>query len=41
MMEQSAKDKISHRWYMRPVLFVSDLQRALDFYVDKLGFEKE
>ena len=29
-----------HRWYTRPVLFVADLQRALRFYVDVLGFEK-
>ncbi len=30
-----------HRWYTRPVLFVSDVRRALDFYVGKLGFEKQ
>ena len=30
-----------HRWYARPVLFVSDVWRALDFYVGKLGFEKQ
>ncbi|WP_268244952.1 glyoxalase superfamily protein [Rhodanobacter panaciterrae] len=29
-----------HRWYSRPVLFVSDVNRALHFYVDMLGFEK-
>lgn len=29
-----------HRWYSRPVLFVSDLRRALHFYVDGLGFRK-
>src|SRR4051812_39014760 len=29
-----------HRWYMRPVLFVADLNRSIRFYVDKLGFEK-
>jgi catechol 2,3-dioxygenase-like lactoylglutathione lyase family enzyme len=29
-----------HRWYARPVLFVADVQRALHFYVDMLGFEK-
>ena len=29
-----------HRWYSRPVLFVADLNRALRFYVDQLGFEK-
>lgn len=28
-------------WYMRPVFFVSDLQRALGFYVGGLGFEKK
>jgi catechol 2,3-dioxygenase-like lactoylglutathione lyase family enzyme len=28
------------RWYSRPVLFVSDLQVALRFYVELLGFEK-
>lgn len=27
-------------WYARPVLFVADVNRALDFYVDLLGFEK-
>ncbi|HEY7894987.1 MAG TPA: glyoxalase superfamily protein [Gemmatimonadaceae bacterium] len=31
----------THRWYSRPVLFVSDIQRALHFYVDLLGFEKQ
>lgn len=25
-------------WYARPVLFVSDIDRASTFYVDKLGF---
>jgi catechol 2,3-dioxygenase-like lactoylglutathione lyase family enzyme len=25
-------------WYARPVLHVADVQRAVDFYVDKLGF---
>jgi len=39
-MGQSIKDAIYHEWYMRPVLFVSDVQRAIGFYVDKLGFEK-
>lgn len=29
-----------HRWYARPVLFVSDVNRALGFYVDTLRFEK-
>ena len=30
----------SPRWYARPVLFVSDLERSLRFYVDQLGFEE-
>lgn len=31
---------MSHRWYTRPVLFVADVNRALGFYVDWLGFAK-
>lgn len=34
------KEEVTHRWYARPVLFVSDLNRALEFYIDRLGFEK-
>ena len=29
-----------HRWYARPVFFVSDVHRSLHFYTDMLGFEK-
>ena len=29
-----------HRWYTRPVFFVSDVHGAARFYVDMLGFEK-
>jgi len=29
-----------HRWYARPVFFVGDINRAIRFYVDMLGFEK-
>ena len=29
-----------HRWYTRPVLFVADVNRAIDFYTGMLGFEK-
>jgi catechol 2,3-dioxygenase-like lactoylglutathione lyase family enzyme len=25
-------------WFARPVLFVADMQRTLDFYVNRLGF---
>jgi catechol 2,3-dioxygenase-like lactoylglutathione lyase family enzyme len=31
----------AHRWYARPVFFVSDVQDALRFYIDKLGFAKQ
>jgi catechol 2,3-dioxygenase-like lactoylglutathione lyase family enzyme len=40
MIEQPSIQAIEHRWYMRPVFFVSDIERALSFYVGKLGFEK-
>jgi catechol 2,3-dioxygenase-like lactoylglutathione lyase family enzyme len=40
MTEQAVKSQIVHRWYTRPVLFVVDVNRALRFYVDMLGFEK-
>ena len=29
-----------HKWYTRPVLFVSNVHRALHFYTDVLGFKK-
>ena len=40
MTEQAVKNQIVHRWYTRPVLFVADVNRAIRFYVDMLGFEK-
>ena len=40
MTETMVKDHVAHRWYSRPVLFVADVNRALRFYVDMLGFEK-
>jgi catechol 2,3-dioxygenase-like lactoylglutathione lyase family enzyme len=40
MAEQAVREQITHRWYTRPVFFVADVNRALRFYVDKLGFEK-
>jgi len=40
MVEQAVRSKIVHRWYTRPVLFVADVNRALRFYIDMLGFEK-
>lgn len=41
MTDATATERNAHRWYLRPVLFVSDVQAALRFYVDKLGFEKQ
>jgi catechol 2,3-dioxygenase-like lactoylglutathione lyase family enzyme len=29
---------MSNRWYSRPVLFVADIDRSVDFYVKQLGF---
>ena len=40
MSEHVESNSPNHRWYSRPVLFVADLSRALCFYVDQLGFEK-
>jgi len=40
-MEQSTQEGIQHVWYMRPVFFVSDVQRSIEFYVGKLGFTKK
>jgi catechol 2,3-dioxygenase-like lactoylglutathione lyase family enzyme len=30
---------MSEKWYARPVLFVSDINRSVDFYVKQLGFK--
>jgi catechol 2,3-dioxygenase-like lactoylglutathione lyase family enzyme len=40
MTEQAPKTQVVHRWYTRPVIFVADVNRALHFYIDMLGFEK-
>jgi catechol 2,3-dioxygenase-like lactoylglutathione lyase family enzyme len=40
MTEQIVPNEIVQRWYTRPVLFVADVNRALRFYVNLLGFEK-
>ena len=40
MTGRPADTQTIHRWYVRPVLFVADLNRSLEFYVDRLGFEK-
>ena len=36
-----AKAAASQLWYARPVFFVADITRAIDFYVGKLGFVKK
>lgn len=33
--------KIQTGWYTRPVLFVADVNRAIRFYLDMLGFSKK
>ncbi len=40
MNEQSSHEQAPHKWYTRPVLFVSDITRALHFYIDVLAFKK-
>lgn len=40
MTNTPAGERSIHQWYTRPVLFVADVQRALGFYIDMLGFEK-
>src|SRR5258707_1946221 len=40
MTKTDVREQITHRWYTRPVLFVADVHRALQFYVEMLGFEK-
>jgi len=41
MSESLVTERMFHQWYARPVFFVSDVQVALRFYLDKLGFEKK
>jgi catechol 2,3-dioxygenase-like lactoylglutathione lyase family enzyme len=40
MTKTAIQEEITHRWYARPVLFVADVNLALHFYLDKLGFAK-
>ena len=32
---------VSQKWYARPVFYVADVNRALRFYIDVLGFVKK
>lgn len=40
MIQETMSTQTVHRWYARPVFFVAELNRAIHFYVDVLGFEK-
>jgi hypothetical protein len=40
MVEPREAAEIVHRWYARPVFFVSDVTAALHFYLDQLRFEQ-
>ena len=40
MTDADLGSRAGQRWYTRPVLFVADVNRALRFYLDTLGFEK-
>jgi catechol 2,3-dioxygenase-like lactoylglutathione lyase family enzyme len=40
MSEPDVPSGHGHHWYLRPVLFVSDLSAALAFYIETLGFVK-
>jgi catechol 2,3-dioxygenase-like lactoylglutathione lyase family enzyme len=40
MTESALSERVAQHWYLRPVLFVSNLPAALLFYIDQLGFEK-
>ena len=33
-------DVVSNEWFARPVLFVADIDRSVDFYVKQLGFSQ-
>lgn len=41
MANEIIKSQITHRWYTRPVIFVTDVHLALCFYIDKLSFKKQ
>ena len=41
MIQPSVAERVTHKWYSRPVWFVSDVKASLRFYIDKLGFVKK
>jgi catechol 2,3-dioxygenase-like lactoylglutathione lyase family enzyme len=40
-VEGKGSDVMSNKWYSRPVLFVTDIDRSVDFYVKQLGFAQQ
>lgn len=40
MTDSLLHPSVAQRWYARPVLYVADINRAIHFYVDMLGFSK-
>ena len=39
MSESTVTERVANLWYARPVFFVSDIEKSLRFYTDKLGFK--
>jgi hypothetical protein len=37
MTEEAREEQNRHKWYSRPVIFVTDVNRALHFYVGNAG----
>jgi catechol 2,3-dioxygenase-like lactoylglutathione lyase family enzyme len=37
-MANGEQNVMSNEWFARPVLFVADPDRSVDFYVEQLGF---
>jgi catechol 2,3-dioxygenase-like lactoylglutathione lyase family enzyme len=37
-MANGEQNVMSNEWFARPVLFVADIDRSVDFYVEQLGF---
>lgn len=40
MLQEAVRSQTVYRWYARPVFFVAELNSAIRFYIDVLGFEK-
>jgi len=38
IVAKGEQNVMSDKWYTRPVLFVADIDRTVDFYVKQLGF---